>query len=92
MTWTVEKTTTCTGVEITWVEDENGFTVCDLYHKIPQGFFIKDDAEKYAPLLAASPEMRDLLKAFIAATEGVFECGNIRTEAMNLMKRIEPDE
>jgi len=96
--FTVVKAKTKDDVEIIWIEDENGTTVCDLYHRIhdrvamsEDEFFIKPDADKHAPVLATSPHMRNLLNAFIAATEGVFECGNIRTEAMNLMKGLEVD-
>lgn len=96
--WTVHKAKTKDGVEIIWIEDENGTTVCDLYHRIhdrvamsEDEFFIKPDANKHAPVIAAAPQMRDLIKKMIAATEGIFECGGIRSEAMELMKELETD-
>ena len=87
--WTVEHSETN---NLHWIEDENGITVCDLYHRIENTigkFFIKSNAKEHAPIIAAAPEAIDLLKAFVAATEGVFECGHIRTEAMNLLKGVE---
>ena len=79
--------------DIYWIENEIGQTVFDLYYVIdPKNCISFRDVKEHAPIIAAAPEMRDLLRAFIAATEGVFECGHIRTQAMDLMKRIETDE
>lgn len=48
-----------------------------------------DECRANARIIVKSPEMHGLLKAFIAATEGVFECGHIRDDAMKLLKEIE---
>ena len=75
------------GYYITGSNEHNGMILPTLasVHNFP------DNMEANARLIAASPQMHGLLKAFIAATEGVFECGHIRTEAMTLMKGIEDD-
>lgn len=75
--------------ECPWVFDSEGNTVAKIYSTKPDGVFLGDETKANARLIAASPQMHTLLSAFIAATEGVFECGHIRTEAIELMKGID---
>lgn len=50
--------------DIYWVEDNNGETVCDLYHKINEvKFYRKSNAKNNAHLFAAAPEMKKALQA-----------------------------
>ena len=76
------------GYHITGSNENNGMILPTLasVHNFPE------QMEANARLIAASPQIHTLLNAFIAATEGVFECGHIRTEAMKLMEGIENDD
>jgi len=52
---------------ILWVSSPNTHCndICDLYHRELDGtFFIKENAAENAPLIAAAPEMLEILKKF----------------------------
>lgn len=76
-------------VDLLRIEDKDHETICVLYETLEYTRRPMKNSKAHSRLIIASPQMRDLLRAFIAATEGVFECGHIRTDAMNLMKEIE---
>jgi hypothetical protein len=65
------------GMYITQVYDDKGQSICDLnWHSVDEGNGFKTDRDQNAQLIAAAPEMYELLEEIVDDMQRGSFCGN----------------